>query len=486
MIIFAFSIQQLGWGILAVFGILVGFGALVLVHEFGHFIIAKMVGIKVEAFAFGFGPKIIGRKRGETEYRINWIPFGGYVKLAGMEGAEGKKPQEIEGGFYAVKPFRRSLAIAAGAFFNFLLALFIFTILWFTGRSVPEYMMSTTVGSFVEEKDEATNELKVGDRILSINGRKVKNWEDIFNTVIFAYTDTFNLRIIRDGIERDATVKSKEDEKSGARLLGILPAVQVVVEDVKKDSIAEKIGLKKDDLIQTAAGNPVGHIKDFKNILKNNINREIELGVVRNGEKILLKAIVPVPAEESEYPVLGFISSMSGPFVKIYENPITSIKRTGSTVYWSLRKLLAIGSKYRVKPKAVSGPVGIMTIIYRSIFQSFSTYVWLIGFLSLNLCILNLLPVPILDGGHILFAAIEGIRRKPVNEKVIAWATNVFFVLIVAFFLYVTANDFKRILSPYFDKSEEKNHIKEEEKEKSLKEKNIEEPKDIPTIAPAN
>ncbi len=478
MILLAFSLAGAGHIVVVALGILIGFGTLVFVHELGHFLFAKMVGIRVEAFAFGFGRKIFGRKRGETEYRINWIPFGGYVKLAGMEGEDGKDPREIEGGFYAAKPWKRALAIVAGAGFNFIFAVIVFSILWATGVSRPEQEFSTTIGSFQEgmpgkESSKHEDGLRIGDKILSINDKAIQRWNDVIKAVAFADTDEFKIRVIRNDVEKVIEIKSREDKEMGAYRLGIGPAMSLLVDEVGKDTLAEEIGVRKGDEILSIDGKPVLSLMDFKQKLKASINKEIELVVDRSGENVSLKVTVPEPAklpeiafyfpmgyteiklefpsaafkEAYQYPILGFAPSPVGKLVKVYRNPVYSVKETFNWVYMTIRRLVA-RSKVKVRAKALSGPIGILGFISTSMMISFSFYVWFIAFLSLNLGIVNLLPIPVLDGGHILFTVIEKIRRKPLPERVMAAITNVFVVLIISFFLYVTYYDSKRNIVP--------------------------------------
>jgi len=479
MIYLAFSLASLGQIIFTVLGVLIGFGALVFVHELGHFLLAKKVGIRVEAFAFGFGPKIIGVKSGETEYRLNWIPFGGYVKLAGMEGEEGKDPHEIEGGFYAASPGHRSICIVGGALFNIIFAIFLFTILWFTGISLPKQSLSTTIGSFEEgmpgeESSRQENGLRLGDNIVSINGNKIEKWNDVIKAVAFANTDEFTFIVLRDAVEKEIQIRSREDDELGAYRIGIGPASEILVHDVTEGSLAEEIGLKKGDEILRTAGEDVFSLLYFKKILAANIDKEIEIVVLRGDEEVPLKLTVPKPAqffeiefvlplgytevkfkypseeyrEAHKYPILGFRPSPLGKLTTVYRSPAHSVKETINMVYSTLSRLFAFGQRVKVKPKALSGPVGIFNFIRMSMMVSLTYYVWFIAFLSMNLGIVNILPIPVLDGGHIVFAGIERIRKRPLPERIMATITNVFVVLIISFFLYVTWHDVKRTFLP--------------------------------------
>jgi regulator of sigma E protease len=483
MIPMAFSPGNVGNAVVTILGILIGFGALVFIHELGHFLFAKLVGIRVEAFALGFGPKMLGIKRGETEYKINWIPFGGYVKLAGMEGEDGKDAREIEGGFYAAKPGPRALCIVAGAGFNFIFAIVIFSILWITGVSRPEQEFSTTIGSFeegmpAEESSKQDDGLRIGDKILSINERPIQRWNDIIKAVAFADTDEFKIKVLRDDVEKVIEIKSREDKEMGAYRLGIGPAASLLVHEVGEGTLAEEIGLRKGDEILLLDGEPVLSLMDFKKRLKANIGKEIDMVVGRAGKEIALTVTVPEPIEFPEivcrfpigftevqlefppeavreayqYPILGFAPSPIGRLTKVYRSPAYSVKETFGLVYTTLGRLFANlvpGSRVTVKPKGLSGPVGILAFISTSMMISFSYYVWFIAFLSLNLGIVNLLPIPVLDGGHILFTAIEKMRKKPLPERIMAVITNVFVVLIITFFLYVTYYDSKRNIVPH-------------------------------------
>ncbi len=460
MVIINFAAITAG-GILAIIpGIIAAIfalGIVVFVHELGHYIIAKRVGIKVEAFSIGFGPKIRGFKRGDTEYKICWIFVGGYVKLAGMESGDGKPLHEIEGGFYAAKPAPRSLCAFMGSFNNFLLAFLVFTLLWFTGRSAPDAEVTTTIGAFEEDYPAEKADLLPLDTILEINGKKMKEWRDIFAAVAFAGKKEAKIKFERDGKTFTTYIKPKWDEQIGVYRLGIFPKSATVVISVVKGSVAEKTGLKKNDIILTLNETPfyssAVFLEKFREKLKENIGKEITLTVLRDGKEIQLKTVCPEPEKGEEFPKLNF--ALRTRYVTKKENPIQASAFVFNLYYKTIKGLVA----RKVSTKGLMGPVGIISAIRRSLFISFTTFLWLVAVIGLAIALFNLLPLPVFDGGHILFALLEKIRKKPFSEKALVTVTNVFAILLIAFFLYVTWNDINRFFTKEKDKPKPEKQI---------------------------
>ena len=420
-------------------------GIVVFVHELGHYIIAKRVGIKVEAFSIGFGPKIWGFKRGDTEYKICLIFVGGYVKLAGMESGNGKPLHEIEGGFYAAKPASRSLCAFMGSFNNFVLAFLVFTLLWFTGRKVPDAEVTTTIGAVEEDYPAEKAGLLPGDTILEINGKKMKEWRDIFATVAFAGKKEAKIKFEREGKIFIRHIKPKWDKQNGVYRLPIHPKSDTVVISVVKGSVAEKMGLTKNDIILKLNETPFYFLplfhQKFREKLKENIGKEITLTVLRDGKKVQLKTICPEPEKGEEFPKLNF--RLGARFVTKKENPIRASAFVFNIFYKTIKGLIA----RRVSTKGLMGPVGIISSISMSIFISFTYFLWLVALIGLAIAIFNLLPLPVFDGGHILFALLEKIRRKPFSEKTLVTVTNVFAILLIIFAIYVTRNDILRFFT---------------------------------------
>lgn len=421
--------------VLYVVAAIVALGVVVFVHELGHFIVGRRVGIKAEAFSIGFGPILWRKTVGETEYRISSILAGGYVKFAGMEGTEGKAPHEVERGFFAVSPGRRIAASFAGPFMNIVLAVVLFFVLWGTGRKVPQGRATTIVGGFAEDSPAEAAGIKPGDRIVSISGQPMHSFDDIAKAVAFGES-TLDIEIERDGEIIHKSVESREDEQVGARLIGVAPMQEVSVYRVTGGSAAEKMGLRKGDRLLALDDEQVLDGNWPKRIAEHG-GKQVAITVERDGKEVTLTGTVP-EGTEKQPPQLGFI--MAPKFVWINERPDEAMGGILSDVWRTLKALVT----RRVKAKGLAGPVGIVSMFMYSLRVSFTSFLWLSGLISLNLAIINLLPIPVVDGGHIMFALIEKARRKPVRERTMAVLTNVFVVLIIMFFLYVTFYDVKR------------------------------------------
>jgi regulator of sigma E protease len=507
--------------VLMILGAMVALSVVIVIHELGHFVVARRAGVEVEAFSIGFGPRIWGVRKGGVDYRLSLILFGGYVKMKGMESEGDKEPYEIEGGFFAARPGRRAIIAFAAPAMNILLALVVFTLLWFIGTKVPQGVLTTTIGYLEEGSPAREAGFLPGDTILEVNGQPVQEWKDIMGAVAFSPGDSIDLSVDRSGRILDERLSVQKDKEVGFRHLRMYPRMDLLVEDVEQNSLAQRLGLRRNDILLSLAGERLYHIDQFREILARNIGQQVDLVVSRpgNGSRSRkLSCVVPAPEEGIEVtsvkkdslakaaglkggdvivtakgqkvstirslkdilnansgrkvklevlrgdkragtadsvrvtkedllgaslrenvPVLGFLPGVVYGVRK--ENPAFATYSAVRNVLLTLKALIT----RTVSTKGISGPVGIVGMIAKSISISFTTFLYFIGFLSANFAVINLLPIPIVDGGHIMFCAIEKARGKPIRQKTMTVMLNIFFVLIVGFFLFVTWNDIGRI-----------------------------------------
>jgi regulator of sigma E protease len=409
---------------------------LVLIHEFGHFIVAKKRGISVEVFSIGFGPKLLSFKHNNTEYKLSLILFGGYVKFAGDEVEDYGKP--IPGGFFSVSPWSRILVVSAGAFLNIVFALVIYVVIFFAGKPVTVDSQNTVVGGVKQGSVAEQIGVLPGDQIIKVNAKPVSTWEDLVYAVAFSSTNDIVLEIKRDGaiITKDAKVSA--EKSTGIKMLGLLCRETIIAGDVFKDSPAEKAGLKIGDGITKINGEKIFLSMRMLEVIRNNDNKEITISIMRDGTEFDIK-VVPRKINGGEYATIGF--ALATDWEKIHPTPLDQFGKDLVRTWQTLAGLFTRS----VPLKAISGPVGIIGIIGISMQVGIIPLLSIIALISLNLGVVNLLPIPVLDGGHIIFTTIEAIRKKPLSIKTILNIQNVFTFLLIAFAVYVTYNDILRM-----------------------------------------
>jgi len=406
-------------------------GILVVVHEGGHFIVAKLSKISAPIFSIGFGPKLISFKKGETEYRISAIPFGGYVKLKGMEPGE---YTEEENAFYTKSPLVRLGVVLAGPFSNFVFGFFIFwMMIVFTGIEVPPF---TKVGNIEKTSIAEKAGIEKGDSIISVNGKKVKDFYDIENLVGKGNTD---IVLIRAGKRLNFHIpKIKKD-------LGISPFFLPIVGQVEKHSPADSLGLKRGDRILMINGGKISEWEDMKNIVANSPGERLTIQWKHNN-KILSGNIVPKKVQSIKNDsivsigILGIVSYGKTRRIPFYLTFIEGGKRAVFSTYQMLYNLGLI-IKRKVSAKELGGPVAIVYLTGKSLEFGWKNLFAFFALISINLFIVNLIPLPPLDGAHALLSVFEIISRKKPNKKTMEVIEQIGFVIIILLVILVFYND---------------------------------------------
>lgn len=441
---------------------LVGLGIVVFFHELGHFLAAKAFGVAVEVFSLGWGPKLLAFRRGGTEYRISWLPLGGYCRFRGDEGLRRALEQNLdrmpheEGSFYSVPAWRRMLVVAAGPVASLLSAFLIFTCMWWAGFSVyttdNRVVLATdyTQFAFSETPPATAAGLVTGDRITAIDGRPVTTFREIQEIVTGSADRSLALTVERGGTVREVRVTPQLDRQSGAGRIGVADWQDPVVSQVEPGSAAEVAGLAAGDRIVRAGTREVLQKYDLYQELA---GRPATLPIVFERSGSIREAVLVL-----EYTGSG--SNLGVAFAdEVHRTPRmnlgmamgTAAAETWKTAVLTVRSigLLFRGINLR---EAVAGPVGIIGVIgsvAKSGFaRSFGTGVVatfdILAFLSVTLFLMNLLPLPALDGGQIVFALVEMVRGRGVKPRLIWRVQMIGFSFMLLLFFVLTFNDVLR------------------------------------------
>jgi len=448
---------------LAIILVVLFFGASIFIHELGHYLAARWRGLKVDRFSIGFGPRIFGwTDRRGVEWRIGLLPLGGYValpQLADMRGIEGS-PSEEAGALPVLSYTDKMVVAGAGAFFNVLFALAIGTVLWVTGLPVSEQMESTKVGIVSESLTDADGMeregparragIQPGDRILRVDGEAVADWEDIVYAVTTGVRRTENgnpqtdLTIERNGQTMELTVFPVLDEFEGIRRIGIAPMSSLLVGGVMEQSPAQTAGLQEGDRILSANGTPLYHTIALSRIIRDQPDQPLRLEVERDGRQ----TAVTVTPEAVAYNRAGDTVPMIGVrWQQVQElrhiNPFRQVTDAIDVTFSVLAALLHPRSDIGLSN--LSGPVGIGYTLYVVSQIGLLEVLSIVVLININLAILNLLPIPVLDGGHMAFATIAKLRGRPVPANIVASAQGAFMIFFLMIFVYVTFFDVGRV-----------------------------------------
>lgn len=425
-------------------------GLLVFVHEFGHFLMAKRAGVRVETFSFGFGPRIVGWRRGETDYRISALPLGGFVKMTGENPADEDAASTHS---FAAKPLlTRMKIVLAGPLMNLVLPFFLMPIVYLLGIEEPAYLGKPPVVGWVEEGSPAQSAgFQPGDRIVSIQNEPVATWEKA--KIVFASNPgkQLTVEVLRGGAAVRLAIKPESRGASGGST-GFLPEMRPVIDAVDPSLPAAKAGLRKGDEVLAIQNEPIIHWAQMAGIIRSHPNEPLAF-TIRRGKETFTVTIRPQAQQESGVGILG-ITYLEETLVKRY-GLLRSIQSGARDVINSLMLTFYVLGKFftgTLSIKTLGGPILIAKMTGDAAQVGAASLISFVAFLSLQLGIINLLPIPVLDGGHMLFFSIEAILRRPLNVKIREAAQQVGFIVLVLFILVISYNDIMRILPFHIDK----------------------------------
>jgi regulator of sigma E protease len=431
------------------------FNLLIVVHELGHFLAARWRGLYIEGFGVWFGKPIWKKKINGVEYSLGSLPFGGFVKLpqlAPMDMIEGKADLD-RAQLPKISALDKIIVAIAGPLFSMLLALAFACVVWAIGHPVSEADMTTVVGYVEKDSPAAKAGLRPGDKILEVDERPVTRFSGMNNSVLWNVVRSegpvIPFKIERDGKILTIDVVPVISETSGwrrksTRQVPIEPAVTPLIEAVEKDSPAGHAGLQTGDVITALNGMRIFNARSLVDEIENHPDDELTLDVRRGGEELQLKMRPAlITADGITKPRIGIRWDAGGRRSIAHPDPVEQVYHS---ITGTLQTIGAVASpKSDVKFQHMSGPVGILRIYYSLLFESDNGWqlaLWFSVILNVNLAILNMLPIPVLDGGHIVLALIEGVRRKPVNIRILEWVQTACAAVIIGYIAYVSFFDF--------------------------------------------
>jgi regulator of sigma E protease len=428
---------------------LVLIGVMILIHELGHYWAARLFDVRVETFSFGFGPRLFGFRRGETDFRFSAILFGGYVKMSGEQ--PGEENAADPRGLFSKPRWQRLIIAFAGPAINIVLAVALLTGLFMTRFPKVPTPANPIVGYLVPDGAAAKAGVQEGDQVVQIDDVTNPTWEDIGIKEISSARQTLQVWVKRNGERLHVTVTPVYDEKLGIGFAGWAQETEVQVAGfVPGVEAAQSAGLRKGDLLISADGRPLRSTSRLHEVIDQTSGKPINLVYAHNGEQHQV-TITPTKRE---------IEGQQRWMIGVQLEPRLEITKLAfhQALYESTRQNIQ-GAKLitkflqgivarRMSPKSISGPIGIAQLSGEAAREGVASFIGLMAMVSLNLAIFNLLPIPILDGGVMLLLLVEMLMRRDLDLKVKEAVVKAGFVFLMVVVMFVIYNDITKILPP--------------------------------------
>ena len=447
---------------------LIGLGFIVFIHELGHFITAKICGVTVESFSIGMGPILLHKTIKGTDYRLSLIPLGGYCGMKGQKDfqvALDEKLESITGdkdSFYGIHPLKRVIIAFSGPFFNFIFAAIAFMIISMIGYSYYTSENKIILANEVYPEMESIAEkagLQTGDKILSVNDKETPYFTDIYEAISISANKKTDLQVQRDSEIFNIEVTPSLNKETGAGVLGIVSWTNPLIDSVEKNSIAEKVGLKEKDLILQINDDIIKNTADYNNAIQKYDN--FSMKVLRDNKEIIIENIELNPQKEDKT-TLGitfYTEKVKSKTYSFFPAIINGFVEAGNTTALTFKSLGLLFQGVDLT-KAVSGPLRITVMLGDTAKAGFSagfstgivTVFNFLAIISISLFIMNLLPIPILDGGLILFALIEAITKKQISPKIQYYVQFIGVGLILVLFVFAMFGDISYIINLFTSK----------------------------------
>ncbi len=419
----------------------IALGVIIFVHEAGHLLVAKAFGVRVLAFSLGFGKRLFGFRRGETEYRVSVVPLGGYVRLGG------ENPDEISDDpreFLNKPRWQRILVYVAGPAMNVVLAILLMAGLFATGTAISgeDGGGEAMVGAVAEGSPAEAAGLRSGDLVVAVDGEPVGSWEDFSTAVVFSPGEPLALTVERGGERLALDVVPEEVKPYGFGDVGVIPRQVPRVLLVVAGEPAEAAGLREGDELIAVDGRPVANTGDLVRHLEEHPEEEVVLGVRRGGERL------EVPVVPRAVDGKGKIGIQVGSYVRYPpgEALVQSLRFNWSITTRTLAVLGKIVTRDVAARTAVSGPIDIASLSGAALRQGPESLIYLMAVISLSIAIFNLLPIPLLDGGQIFILLIESVRGRDLSLGIKERIQQVGFVLIIMLMAAVILMDITKRL----------------------------------------
>jgi regulator of sigma E protease len=429
-----------------IFVALIVLGLIIVIHEFGHFAVAKLFKIKVETFSVGFGPRLIGFRRGETDYRISALPLGGYVKMSGENPGDNITGDPRE--FLSKPKWQRFLVAAAGPAMNIILAFALLVGLLMYGTQIPEYLNNqAVVGIVMPDSPAAQAGVRINDRIVAMDGKNDPDWQDISLIIGTNPSRPLSLTLERGGQKIETTLTPKVDERQGTGEAGMGPLIRTVVKDIRQGSPAEAAGMQPNDEIVAINGIDLRTSgKTIQETIQSIPLDTFPITVLRNGNAV---DVTVTPIVEKGQRIIGIGIPIPTVLVKLgFADAVSRSAQMNADNAKLIFQVLGRLLKREASVKQLDGPIGIVRASGQAADLGLAALVMLTAAISLNLGIVNLLPIPILDGGVMLLLLIEFVMGRDLSLRIKERIVQVSMVFLLLMMVVVLYNDVLKLMPP--------------------------------------